>query len=105
MDLKNIGKRIREKRLENSWSQEELAERVNLSPVYIGMIERGEKLPKLETFIRITNSLMTTSDDLLQDVLGKGYAIKMSKYEMEVEKLNEGEKERLYGIIEAYLKK
>lgn len=51
MDLKCIGKRIREKRIEHSWSQEELAEKANLSPVYIGMIERGEKIPKMETFI------------------------------------------------------
>ena len=53
MDLKTIGKRIKEKRLDRSWSQENLSEKVGLSPVYIGMIERGEKQPKLETFIRI----------------------------------------------------
>ena len=60
MDLKSIGKRIREKRIDHSWSQEELAEKVNVSPVYIGMIERGEKLPRLETFISIVNVLDVT---------------------------------------------
>ena len=48
-----IGKRIRTIREEKGWKQEVFAEKVGLSPTYIGMIERGEKIPKLETFVRI----------------------------------------------------
>lgn len=51
MDLSGIGKQIREARLQKSWNQDQLAEKTNLSLAYIGMIERGEKIPKLETFI------------------------------------------------------
>ena len=104
MDLKSIGKRIREKRIDHSWSQEELAEKVNVSPVYIGMIERGEKLPRLETFISIVNVLDVTSDDVLQDVLAQEYKIKTSRYLDEIEKLDSNDKKRLYRVIEAYLK-
>ena len=57
MDLTDIGKCIREKRISKKWKQEDLAEHTNLSVQYIGMIERGEKLPRLETFIRIANVL------------------------------------------------
>lgn len=103
MELKCIGKRIREKRIERSWSQEELAEKANLSPVYIGMIERGEKIPRMETFIRLANILRVTSDDLLQDVLEQEHIIKLSKYMDEVEELDTNDKKRLYRIIEAYL--
>lgn len=49
MDLSGIGKQIREARLQKSWNQDQLAEKTNLSLAYIGMIERGEKIPKLET--------------------------------------------------------
>lgn len=104
MDLKSIGRRIREKRIDHSWSQEELAEKVNVSPVYIGMIERGEKLPRLETFISIVNVLDVTSDDVLQDVLAQEYKIKTSRYIDEIEKLDSNDKKRLYRVIEAYLK-
>ena len=45
--------------------QEELAEYVNLSPNYMSAIERGAKIPRLETFIRIANALNVPSD-LLQ---------------------------------------
>lgn len=103
MELQCIGKRIREKRIDHSWSQEELAEKANLSPVYIGMIERGEKIPKLETFIRLANILMVTSDDLLQDVLEQEHIIKLSKYMDEVKELDSFDRKRLYRIIEAYL--
>lgn len=104
MDLKSIGKRIREKRLQNSWSQEDLAEKTGLTPVYIGMIERGEKIPKLETFVKIANVLRATSDELMQDVLVQGYVVKTSNYCGEIEKLEENDKRRLYGIIEAFLR-
>lgn len=103
MELKAIGKRIRQKRLEKSWSQEEFAEKVGLSPVYIGMLERGEKLPKLETFIKIINTLNVTSDELLEDVLNQGYKIKLTKYTEEIGKLDANEQKRIYEIIEAFL--
>lgn len=103
MELKDIGKWIREKRLEKSWSQEDLAERVNLSAVYIGMIERGEKLPKLETFIKIVNVLEVSADELLVDVIDQGFEIQLSKYTEQIGKLNENEQKRIYKIIEAYL--
>lgn len=103
MELRDIGKRIRQKRIEHSWSQEELAEKVNLSPAYIGMIERGEKIPKLETFIKIVNVLNVTSDELLADVLNQGYVIKTSIYMDAIEKLSDNEKRRLYRIIDAFL--
>ncbi len=40
-----LGKRIRELRKEFRWSQEELGERANLHPTYVGGIERGERNP------------------------------------------------------------
>ena len=52
----SIGRQIRSRREANRWTQEELASRVGLSVSYIGMLERGEKLPKLITFLRIANT-------------------------------------------------
>lgn len=103
MELNCIGKRIRERRLEKSWSQEQLAEKAGLSPVYIGMIERGEKLPKLETFIRLTNTLETSADKLMMDVLEEGYKVRLSAYVDSIEELNKKDQKRIYGIIEAFL--
>ena len=103
MDMKRVGKRIREKRLEKGWRQEDLAEKVNVTADYIGMIERGEKTPRLETLIKIINCLKVSSDEILMDVVDKGYLIRMSKYAEKIGELEREERERLYRIIEAYL--
>ena len=46
-----LGQRIREQRREKGWTIEQFAERVDLSANYVGDLERGVKIPKLETFI------------------------------------------------------
>lgn len=105
MDTREIGKKLRERRMEKSWSQEELAERMDLSATYIGMIERGEKSPKLETFVKLANILEVSADELLADVIHRGNKLRLSRYTEKVSKLDEKEKQRLYGIIDVFLEK
>ena len=45
--MDSIGKYIRQYRTERKMRQEDLAEKANISPNYIGMIERGEKILSL----------------------------------------------------------
>lgn len=52
MKLDTIGKNIRKFRLARKLRQEDLAEKTDLTTNYIGMVERGEKIPSLETFIK-----------------------------------------------------
>ena len=104
MDLSSIGKHIKEQRLLKKWRQDELAEKTGLSVTYIGMIERGEKTPKLETFIRIINALEISADIVLEDVTNVGYQVRMSRYQDRLEKLSEAERDRAFEIIDAVLK-
>lgn len=69
MKLDTIGKNIRKFRLARKLRQEDLAEKTDLTTNYIGMVERGEKIPSLETFIKIVNALGVSSDMVLTDVL------------------------------------
>ena len=69
MQLDTIGKNIRKYRLMKKFRQEDLAERAGLTTNYIGMVERGEKIPSLETFIKILNALEVSSDMVIDDVL------------------------------------
>ena len=69
MDQKAIGRRIKAARERKGLTQEELAEKVDLSPMHVSVIERGVKLPKLETLINIANVLDVSADVLLQDVV------------------------------------
>ncbi len=57
-DLSNrIASRVRNLRLERSWSQPELARRSNLSNAMVSMVERGERTPSLEALASLANAL------------------------------------------------
>ena len=100
MSMDTIGKRIRFFREENKWSQEVFAEKLGLSLTYIGMIERGEKIPKLETFIKITNTLGVSADQLLAGVLTTGYSIKSTEMTAKIEQLPPEEQEKIYDVVD-----
>lgn len=104
MDWLSIGENIRKKRLAKSWKQATLAEKVDLSNSYVGMIERGEKVPKLETFVQITNALDATSDELLEGVLNRGYEIRMSEYIKRIGVLPKEEQKQIYEVLDIMLK-
>lgn len=105
MDLSGIGKQIREARLQKSWNQDQLAKKTNLSLAYIGMIERGEKIPKLETFIRIINTLEISADVVLQDVLVNGYQVRMSRYLEKMDQLSKEKRDDILDVVDVLLKK
>lgn len=104
MELGSIGKNIRKYRLAKSFSQEDLAERAGLSANYIGMIERGEKIPSLETFVGLMNALEISADMVLSDVISTGYQIKNSLLTEKMEKLSNEERARIYDVIDVLLR-
>lgn len=104
MSNTSIGKRIRFYRESKKWSQEVFAEKLGLSLTYVGMIERGEKIPKLETFIKIANTLGVSSDLLLADVLTTGYSVKSSEMTTKLEQLSPPERERIYDVVDTLIK-
>ena len=74
-----------------------------MSVTYTGMIERGEKVPKLETFITIANVLGVSSDLLLADVISVGYNIKPSEMSEKIESLTPSQRERVYSVVNAMI--
>ncbi len=98
-----IGKRIRFYREARKWSQEVFAERLGLSLTYVGMLERGEKLPSLETFIKIANTLGVSADLLLADVLDTGYTVKSSELTKKLDGLGAEEREKIYDVVETMI--
>lgn len=54
---KVVGKNIRFYRLSKGFTQEALAEKVDVSSAYIGYLERGQKSPSLELISTISNAL------------------------------------------------
>lgn len=104
MKLDTIGKNIRKFREIKKLRQEDLAEKTDLTTNYIGMIERGEKIPSLETFINILNSLGVSADMVLSDVLDNGYKVKDSLLNEKLEKLVPEDRNRIYEVIDKMMK-
>lgn len=70
-----IGLRIRKLRRQKLWTQENLAEKAEITPDYLCRIELGKKHPSLKTLLLIANALDTTVDDLLVDVQKKNILV------------------------------
>ena len=62
-----FGKRVKELRKINSMTQNELAEKAELSKDYIGLIERGLRSPSLQTIYRIADSLEVSISNLFEE--------------------------------------
>jgi XRE family transcriptional regulator, regulator of sulfur utilization len=65
---KIIGEAIRRCRKRAGLSQERLAEKADLHPVYIGELERGEEAASVCALARIAKALGVRVRDLVKDV-------------------------------------
>ncbi len=104
MKLETIGINIRKFRVARKMRQEDLAEKTDLSANYIGMVERGEKIPALETFIKIADALNVSADMLLCDVVAAGYEVKNSMLNEKLSKLSTTDREKIYDVIDVMIK-
>ena len=104
MGLESIGKHISEFRHLRKLRQEDLAEITGLSTNYIGAVERGEKIPSLETFIDILNALSISADMVLSDVLQEGYQVKATKLSDQIKDLPVKDQKRIFDVVEVLIK-
>lgn len=62
-DKKLVGQKLRQARINHKFSQEQLAEKINLSEKHISNIERGQNFPSLDTFFKMCEVLSLTLED------------------------------------------
>ena len=103
MDLRDVGLRIKKTREAKGLTQEELAALVDLSPTHISVIERGQKIPKLDPFVAITNALDVSADSLLRDVVAQSVNGVVNDLSASIMKLPPKEQKRVIRAIEAYV--
>lgn len=104
MQSEKIGANIKKYRIARKMRQEDLAERVDLSVTYVGMVERGEKTLSLDSFVRIANVLQVSADMLLADVLDTGYTLKSSLLTEQLESLDKKDREMILDAVETLLR-
>lgn len=104
MRLESIGKNIRKYRQQKKLRQEDLAEKTGLSTNYIGAVERGEKIPSLETLIEIINVLEISADLVLADVVSTGYMVRTSLLSEKLETVSDTDRQRIFAVIDTLLR-
>lgn len=67
-DLQKFGKRLKALRLDHNLTQLELAEILDMSPNFIGMIERGERNTTVENVFKIARALNVKPSNLFEEL-------------------------------------
>ena len=98
----NVGDRIRLYRKKENMSQEELAWIANITPAYLGQVERGLKSPTITVLNKVTAALNISLAELFaapSDPL-KDKTATMRRIELQLSGLTEEDLERVSAIIE-----
>ena len=101
MNYYEIGQRIRRYRKEKGLSQEQLAEKVNISVTHMSHIETGNTKLSLEVFYNIVNALECTADELLFDLNNNSQAVIHSNISEILDKCSVNELHLIYDTIKS----
>ncbi len=63
-----LGETIRNLRAKASFTQETLAEKADLSAIFISRIERGKESPSLDSLVKLAKALKVRVRDLVADL-------------------------------------
>ena len=104
MDYVALGARIKNKRLEQNLTQEQLAEKVELSAVYIGQIERGERKMTIDTLVKLANSLNSSIEELLKDSTSSNVNARLNELVNIAKELDTSDIDKDIDVIKAMYK-
>jgi transcriptional regulator with XRE-family HTH domain len=103
MDKLTMGDRIKEARKKRKLTQEQLAEHLEISVEFVGQIERGLKLPSMNVFIRLIETLNVSADYLLRDSVSTGQLFGDNAIGRKIERLKPNQRIALEALIDTYI--
>ena len=103
MDKTTMGDRIRVARKAKQLTQEQLAEILDVTPYYMGELERGNKTPSLDLFIKLVENLNVSADYLLRDIVSVGNVYGDTKMSRKLENLTPKQRVALEALIDTYI--
>lgn len=101
MELQNLGNKIRTVRQSRGITQEQLAEKVDISTNFMSLIENGRNM-SVETLVKIAESLGVTVDYLLTDTVKIDNDIITVQISQILSTLNNEEKIFFFNMIKQY---
>lgn len=103
MDKLTLGKKLRQIRQEKGYTQQALAEKASIGNVYLGEIERGLKMPSLNSFIRIIEAMDVSADSVLRGELSSGREYIYDEITQKMQTLTPKQRKTATDILDAYL--
>ena len=101
MDLYCLGNRIRKTRMNCGFTQEKLAEMVDISTNFMSLIENGRNM-SVETLVKIADALGVTVDYLLSDTMEVQSDKIMTQIAQNLSTLSDDEKLFFLNVIKQY---
>ncbi len=92
-------------RKEKDWSQTELATKSGVSREMIGKYERDEAVPSIEAAKKIADAFGVSLDYLVGEGVNSKFDKKTVKRLQDIEKLEAGDKEHVFAMLDAFLAK
>lgn len=97
---KNFGKILRDFRLKNKLTQEQLSEKLGISLKYISRIENGNNGVKTQTLINYMNILGITPNTIYSSFITNQEAAKNIEISEKISSLSDDKKDFLNSIID-----
>ncbi len=101
MNLENLGARVRKTRLENGMTQEELAEKADISLNFMSLIENGRNM-SVQTLVNIAEGLGVSVQYLLYDKMDLEEDVISQQILQDISSLSENEKIYFLNMIKQY---
>lgn len=97
---KNFGKILRDFRIKNKLTQEQLSEKLGISLKYISRIENGNNGVKTQTLINYMNILGITPNTIFASFISNPEASKNIEISNKISRLSDEKKDFLNSIID-----
>lgn len=98
IDFKLIGQRIREARAKKGWSQEKLAETIDVATAYLSRVERGGTTINLKRLGQISVALDIPMEELITGVIKEDYRYLNREFEKILKKCSKDKQRLIYNI-------
>ncbi len=104
VDKSALGKKLRDARQKKGYTQHALAEIADIGNVYLGEIERGLKMPSLNSFVKLIEALDISADYILRDELTSGKEYIYDEITQKLKNLTPKQRKTAADILDAYLR-
>ena len=105
MDLKQmIGLRIKDIRIKKGFTQEQLAEKININSKYLSSIERGMENPTLNILIKLSESLNVNFNNIFYQIEIEDSAKRKSMINSILNEADDNQLKLVYKILSAIIR-